>query len=131
MTSHTPGPFEPPAHHHHFCHLAARGYLERLRRAGWGLKNNFHAAKIIAGREAVMMIDPAPCFEGGDGGKVRCKVMWLSTARMLRAAYARYCEQARKRTSLDSAQDSGVRLAETGLPGYEGLSLLYDLLDDR
>jgi hypothetical protein len=32
---------------------------------------------------------------------------------------------------LDSAQDSGVRLAETRLPGYEGLSLLYDLLDDR
>lgn len=122
--------FRAPDHHHHICHLTVRGYKERLRHAGWGLKNDFHATKIIAGREAVMIIDPALYLEREDG-RVTCKLMWLSTARALRTAYERYCEQIRKRTPLDAVQDSGVRLAETGLPSYEAVSLMYDLLGDE
>ena len=77
---------EPAAHHHTFS-LTLSSYKQRLRECGWLVKNDFFATKAIAGREVVMLIDPALYVERSDG-PVTCKVMWASTAKVLAAASA-------------------------------------------
>ncbi len=92
--------------HHHICHLPAGRYKARLRQAGWAIKNEFWASKTIAGRHALMLIDRAAARKER---LVRCKVMWLSTAQALEAAYKRRSEAIRRRARLEDRNVSRGR----------------------
>lgn len=90
------------------------------------LRNAFYAMKTIAGREAVLLVDPGFEVDAHDAS-IRCKVMWLSTVQALSAAYERYCAAMRRRSRLHMLAEARRDQADLGLQGDELGLFLYEL----
>jgi hypothetical protein len=63
--------------------LSAQGYKQRLEKGGWTLYGSFRASKAIAGRTALLFVQPVR----GNRGVVTCTVMWRSSSAAAHGAW--------------------------------------------